>query len=221
MANQTYLQRTRDGYDKTASAYGERFHHHLDDKPIDQAVLRAFAESVSASSNSLVADVGCGTGCTTALLRRFGADAFGIDLSSNMIEEARRRNPGIQFAVGSMTALELDDQSVGGICAWYSIVHVPDEHLLQVFREFHRVLAPGGLLLLAFQVGDHPFVLTEAFGQRVELRFERRQPHAVATLLEDAGLQGYAEARREADGDAVESTPQAYLIVKKNAPKPV
>jgi hypothetical protein len=51
--------------------------------------------------------------------------------------------------------------------AWYSIVHVPDESLAQVFSEFHRVLAPDGHLLLAFQVGEQPRELDEAFGDRL------------------------------------------------------
>jgi ubiquinone/menaquinone biosynthesis C-methylase UbiE len=59
-----------------------------------------------------------------------------------MINEAQRLNPALQFTVGSMTDLGVADHSVGGVCAWYSIVHVPDAHLAQVFDEFYRVLIP-------------------------------------------------------------------------------
>ena len=59
---------TRDGYDRIAASYAERFHHHLDDKPIDLAVLSAFAGMVLSEPNRRVIDVGCGTGATTALL---------------------------------------------------------------------------------------------------------------------------------------------------------
>jgi hypothetical protein len=38
-----FLTLTRDGYDRTAAIYAERFHHHLDDKPVDLAVVSAFA----------------------------------------------------------------------------------------------------------------------------------------------------------------------------------
>jgi hypothetical protein len=30
-----FLERTRDGYDRTAGLYAERFHDYLDDKPVD------------------------------------------------------------------------------------------------------------------------------------------------------------------------------------------
>jgi ubiquinone/menaquinone biosynthesis C-methylase UbiE len=210
-----FLERTKDGYDCTAGAYAERFHHYLDDKPVDLAMVGAFAGLVSMSDDKRVVDVGCGTGATTAMLCRSGIDAFGIDLSPNMLAEAQRLNRDLEFSVGSMTDLALTDHSVGGVCAWYSIIHVPDEYLPQVFGEFYRVLIPGGFVLLAFQVGHEPLVLDQAFRQRVELTFFRRQPGHVLALLERAGLQPYAELVREPNDGTFESTKQAYLIVRK------
>ena len=211
-----YLQQTRTGYDVTAAAYADRFHRHLDDKPLDRAMLSGFAGLVGAGGD--VADVGCGTGATTAIMTEAGVDAVGIDLSPNMIEQARRLSPALTFHVGAMAALPFDDGAVAGVCAWYSIIHVPDEQLPQVFSEFARVLRPGGYALFAFQVGDRPRVLTEAFGQRVSLTFYRRRPEAVAGLMHEAGLDLYAQLLREPDADGLESTPQAYLIGRKRSP---
>nr|WP_090281606.1 methyltransferase domain-containing protein [Mycolicibacterium komanii]CRL78230.1 methyltransferase [Mycolicibacterium komanii] len=135
-------------------------------------------------------------------------------LSANMINEARRLNPGLPFDVGSMTDLPYPAGHCGGVCAWYSTIHIPEAMLPQVFSEFHRVLRPGGGALLAFQVGDRPRVLEDAFGQRVALTFHRRRPDVVERLLADAGLRPYTRLMREPDDD-VESTPQAYLIVRK------
>src|SRR5918998_5352994 len=53
-----YLRRTRDGYDRTASAYAERFHNHLDNKPLDLAMISAFAGLVG--GGGVLADIGCG-----------------------------------------------------------------------------------------------------------------------------------------------------------------
>lgn len=215
MTDADFLQRTRDGYDRTATGYTAAFHDHLATKPVDLAMLAAFAGLVAKGADTRVADIGCGTGATTAMLRDHGVDAFGIDLSPNMIAEALRLNPDIDFTVGSMTELSLPDAAVGGICAWYSIIHVPDTHLPDVFAGFYRALAPGGVLLLAFQVGARPRILTEAFDTAVDLTFHRRRPEAVAALLQEAGLPLYAQLLREPDGGRVESTPQAYLIAQK------
>jgi SAM-dependent methyltransferase len=210
-----FLSLTRDGYDRVAAVYAERFHHHLDDKPVDLAVISAFAGLVLKGPNSQVIDVGCGTGATTALLDGCGVDVSGVDLSPNMIAQARRLNPGLPFSVGSMASLDLAGGSARGICAWYSIIHVPDQHLADVFGEFHRVLAPGGLVLLAFQVGDEPRVLTNAAEQKVHLTFIRRRSQWVSDQLATAGFDVYAELVREPDDDGLESTPQAYLIARK------
>jgi ubiquinone/menaquinone biosynthesis C-methylase UbiE len=210
-----FLAVTRDGYDRTAASYAERFDHHLDNKPLDLAMLNAFAALVAATPNRRVVDVGCGTGAATAILSHHGVEAFGIDLSPNMISQAQRLNPDLSFRSGSMLDLDVPDASVGGVCAWYSIIHVPDEHLSVVFGEFDRVLIPGGLLLLAFQVGDETRVVREAFGQKVELTFIRRNPGDVTERLERAGLQRRAELVRAPDSDGFESTPHAYVIARK------
>ncbi|MGK2854875.1 MAG: class I SAM-dependent methyltransferase, partial [Microbacteriaceae bacterium] len=184
----------------------------------------AFTQMVTAGPNDRIADIGCGTGAATAVLRSHGADVFGIDLSPNMIAQARRLHPEIDFTVGSMTCLQLPDACVGGVCAWYSVIHVPDDRLSAVFAEFHRVLVPGGMALLAFQVGEQPRHLTEAFGEPVDLTFHRRRPDTVAELLADAGLPVHAQLVREPEGggaaskSGVESTPQGYLIARKPHP---
>ena len=211
-----FLAVTRDGYDRTASAYAERFHHHLDDKPLDLAMLNAFAALVARTPTHRIVDVGCGTGATTAILNRQGVQTFGIDLSPNMISQAQRLNPDLSFCTGSMLDLDVPDAAVGGVCAWYSTIHIPEENLGEVFEEFHRVLIPGGLLLLAFQVGDEPRVLREAFGQEVELTFFRRRPGDVTERLERAGLHRRAELVRAPDSDGFESTSHAYVIARKD-----
>jgi SAM-dependent methyltransferase len=101
-----FLQRTRDGYNVTATTYAERFHGHLDDKPLDRAMLAGFAGLVE--RQGVIADVGCGTGATSRMLADFGLDVLGIDLSPNMIAEARRLNAGLSFQVGSMTDLDFE-----------------------------------------------------------------------------------------------------------------
>lgn len=166
MTEPDFLRTTRASYDTVAADYAERFRDELAAKPLDRAMLAGFAELVRAAGAGPVADVGFGTGRVTTHLNSLGLSVFGVDLSPQMVAVARRTRPGLRFDVGSMLALDLPDGAVVGITAWYSIIHIPQEQLPEVFAEFHRVLAPGGYLLLAFQVGDEPLHLTEAFGSR-------------------------------------------------------
>jgi ubiquinone/menaquinone biosynthesis C-methylase UbiE len=127
-----------------------------------------------------------------------------------MFAHARSRHPDLGFTVGSMTDLDLADRSVGGVCAWYSTIHVPDPHLPKAFSEFHRILVPGGVALLGFQVGDEPRHLQQAFAMLIDLVFDRRSPDAVAHALSVAGLAVYAQTVREAEDDGIESTLPTY-----------
>jgi SAM-dependent methyltransferase len=209
-----FIRTTRDSYDALAVDYAEGFRAELDSKPLERAMLSAFAEMVRGGGGGPVADIGCGPGHITAHLRDLGLDAFGIDLSPRMIEVARRENPGLRFDVGSMTALDLPDGGLGGIAAMYSVIHVPRERLPDAFAEFHRVLAPGGLALLTFQVGDEPLHKSEMLGREVELDYFWRLPDTLAELLADAGLHVVARLVRE-PVEGVEAMDRACLLARK------
>ena len=142
----------RQGYDRIAVAYGEHFADELRHKPRDRELLSRFAASLPKGK---VADLGCGPGHIARYLREAGvADIFGLDLSPAMMEEARRRNPGIAFETGDMLALPMPDASLAGIVAMYAIVNIARESLSTAFAEMQRVLQPGGRLLLSFHIGD-------------------------------------------------------------------
>ena len=212
-----FLGRTRASYDVIAADYTEWIRNELAGRPVERAMLGAFAELVRGDGGGPVADIGCGPGRVAAHLADLGLAVFGIDLSPEMIAMARRTYPGLRFDVGSMLALDIETATLGGVVAWYSTIHVPDERLPDALAEFHRVLAPGGHLLLAFQVGDEPLHLAEAKGHDVALDFHRRRPERMAELLSAAGLDAHARLVREPEGTGQfpESTPQAFLLARK------
>jgi len=217
VADGDFVGRTRASYDAFAAEYAARFDGGMPDKPLDRGLYGAFAEMVRAAGGGPVADVGCGPGYTTAHLRALGLDAFGIDLSPAMVATARRAHPDLRFVEGSMLALDLPDGGLAGLVALYSIIHIPTDRLPDVFAEFHRVLAPGGHLLLAFQVGDELVHRTELLGHAVALDYYRRPPELIAGLLAGAGLELRAQLLREPDGDGVEKLRRAYLLARRPA----
>ncbi|MEW2381880.1 class I SAM-dependent methyltransferase [Micromonospora sp. NPDC047707] len=215
MPDASFLDATRDSYDATAAEYADWLATDLDGRPLDRAMLAAFAELVRANGSGPVADVGCGPGRVTILLHGLGLDAFGVDLSPGMVALARRTYPHLRFEVGSMLALYLPDASLGGLLAYYSVIHVPWDRWPDVFTEFHRVLAPGGPLMLAFQIGDERYHRDEAFGKAIDLDWYRHRPDAVAGLLRDAGFETWVTVVKEAD--VTERTQQAIVIARKPA----
>lgn len=210
-----FLSTTRTFYDAVATDYAERFHDELAAKPLDRGMLASFAELVRTAGGGKVADLGCGPGRVTAHLHELGLSVHGVDLSPRMLALARRINPALRFHEGSMTDLALPDGALAGIVAWHSIIHTPDGPLPDLFSEFHRLLVPGGHLLLAFQVGDEPLHLRHPLGHPVSLDFHRRQPDHTAELLTEAGLTPQAQLLREPDDRGMETTPQAFLLARK------
>ncbi|MEZ0094611.1 class I SAM-dependent methyltransferase [Streptacidiphilus sp. EB129] len=199
MTEATYLHATRTAYDTVAVDYERLLRDELDAKPLDRAMLAAFSELPPAPGAGPVADLGCGPGRITAHLHSLGVNVFGIDLSPEMVAVARRTHPGLRFEEGSMTELALEDGALGGIVAWYSTVHTPPEVLPAVFAECHRVLAPGGHMLLAFKVGDQHWHRERAYGHEVSLDIYWMPPDHVADLMSGAGLVMDARLIREPD----------------------
>lgn len=213
-----WLAQTRTSYDTVAVSYAERVGGALADEPHLRAALAVFAELVQEAGGGPVADVGCGPGHVTAQLRELGVDAFGVDLSPAMIDVARRAHPGVRFEVGSMTELDLADASVAGLLAFWSLIHVPDAAIPTVFGHFHRVLRPGGPLLLGFHVGTGARLKTQGYGGHpMNVYVHRRQPDQVATWLRDAEFT--VEAQTVLDLD--ERVPGALLFARRQRePRP-
>jgi SAM-dependent methyltransferase len=164
-----------------------------------------------------VAEIGCGPGRITAHLASLGLDTQGVDLSPAMIAEARRRHPQLAFSVGSMTALDLPSGSLDGLAAWYSVIHVPPSRHRAVYAGFHRVLRPGGLLLLGFQSGDERRRIEEGYGHTgLALDAYRLRPERVEQDLAASGFTNVTRVVREPIGN--ERTEQAYLIARALEP---
>ncbi|WP_330233667.1 class I SAM-dependent methyltransferase [Nocardia sp. NBC_00508] len=207
----TDVAATRNAYDEVADLYADIFRHQLDGQPLDRAMLAVFAELVADNASGPVADLGCGPGRVTAHLATLGAQVFGIDLSPRMIALARAEFPHLSFDQGSLERLPIGNEELGGIVAWYSLIHIPPDRIPQVLDEFYRVLADKGHVLLAFQTADLSDAV-EAFDHKVT-RAYRWAPKRLARLLTDAGFTVNARMVREPGAD--ERFGQAYLLASK------
>ena len=189
-----WLSDTRSSYNTDASGYAEQVRGLLDGRPDLRASLALFAELVASAGGGPVADVGCGPGHVTGHLHDAGVDVFGIDLSAEMIAIARRDYPDLRFEVGTMTDLDLADDSVIGIVAFWSVIHVPDHAIPGVFEQFRRVLRPQGLLLVGFHVGDGTRHTSKGYtGRPINVDSHRRRPSKIMAWLRDAGFTIEAE----------------------------
>lgn len=215
MTEADYLRTTRTAYDTVAADYATTNSSVLADEPWDRAMLTVFAELVLAGGNGPVVEVGCGPGRVAGFLHGLGLDVSGLDLSPEMVAVARRMFPHLRFDVGVMAALDLPDGGLGGLVAWYSVIHTPPELLPGVFAEFHRVLAPGGYLELAFQIGEGSRHIEHAYGHDVSADLYLTPPDRITAQVRAAGF--VPQARLVREPAAHEPNPQAYLLFRKPA----
>ena len=91
-----------------------------------------------------IVEIGCGTGHTVAALGRRGLPVIGLDASSPMLMQARRRAAG-RLVRARAERLPIRTASVGTILSIF-----PTSYILEpaVWREAERTLAPGGRLIV-------------------------------------------------------------------------
>jgi len=135
-----------------------------------------------------------------------------------MLEQARKLNPGMTFREGDMLDLGLPDATLTGIVAFYAIVNLPKDSLPVVFQEMLRVLHPGGLLLLAFHIGDQILREDELWGVKISMPFLFFQPPEIRRALERAGFVVEGIIEREPYPEVEYPSRRAYIFATKTQP---
>ncbi|MEU6137872.1 class I SAM-dependent methyltransferase [Nocardioides sp. NPDC047086] len=148
-------------------------------------------------------DAGCGPGLWSQELTTSGLrEVIGLDASAEFVADARARYPDVSFQRADLAAIPLADGSVGGILAWYSIIHTPPTDLPAILGELARVLTPGGSTLIGFFDGEPG----EAFDHAVHTAYywsaealeELLAPHGF-TVGQAATRQDPGARRRQGD----------------------
>lgn len=211
----TNSNRLPTSYDRVAADYTARIANELAGKPLDRALLHAFAEQAGALGP--VADLGCGPGHVAAFLAAAGAAVVGFDLSSGMIDQARRRYPALDFRQGDLRSLDAADATYGGVIAFYSIIHLAEGELDPAFAEWRRALRPGGLALVAFHIGDSVVHLDEWWDHPVDLDFRFLPVEWVTSALERAQFTIEALLQRSPYPGVEHPSQRAYVLARKGA----
>ena len=104
--------------------------------------------------NGLVIDIGCGTGRDVKYLNLRGKNAIGIDLSIGMIKYAKNNNPDGNLCVMDFLKLGIKKNSITGIWACGSLLHIPKSDLVEALQKLYEILCNRGVLYLTMQFGD-------------------------------------------------------------------
>ncbi len=167
-------------YSARAAEYVEKVGSVAAVHPSDRELIRSWAAGI----NGPILDAGCGPGHWTGYLSEHGSQTRGIDQVPEFIDYARATFPHATFALGSFDHLPDADASLGGILAWYSLIHYEPPAVRAVLNEFARALRPGGSILVGFFIGTD----LEPFDHTVVTAY-LWPPEALARELHGAGFE--------------------------------
>ena len=131
-------------FDEVASAY---------DKTNDLLSLyqsrlwrRSLKAAVAPKSGERILDIAAGTGTSSMALRVPGAEVVAADFSQGMIAEGKRRYPDLEFVFADAMKLPFKKPEFHAVTMSFGLRNVQDHKV--ALGEFHRVLLPGGRLVI-------------------------------------------------------------------------
>jgi SAM-dependent methyltransferase len=162
------------------------------------AQAEAAARLAGCRPGALILDAGCGHGRHAVPLAAAGHNVVGLDRSRTLLAAARRAARGarrLRFVCGSYTKLPFEPGSFDAVlCLGTALGYLGDEGDRAVLREFRRVLAPGGRLLIETLHRDEIGARLSEHEERplasgAVLRFDRRFDRARSVMHETQRLE--------------------------------
>jgi SAM-dependent methyltransferase len=196
LADQAWAEREQAqarAYDAIGARYDEAFPH----KDGQLAVVATMLERIG-GSGARVLDVGAGTGLPTARqLVDAGCRVTGLDISSRMLEIARKNVPEAEFVYGDVVDLaDMADTAAvptaaektryEAVTAFFALLHLPRERIRTALRAIGDVLVPGGWFALGMVEADVDDVPIAFLDSRIRVTGYLRDD--LRTVLTESGF---------------------------------
>lgn len=140
-------KRTIEAYEVYHEVYDAETRDFWEKFPAD--ILNSFVEGLKGNR---VLDLGSGPGRDAVLLRNKGLDVLCLDGSQNMVDATNRL--GFQSIKRDFRHLELQEETLDGVWAYSSLIHVSFAEAKEIISQIFQVLKPGGLLFLGLIEGS-------------------------------------------------------------------
>jgi len=128
--------------------YADIYDHLVFNNLKDEYEVGEIMNKTGASSQSVILDVGCGTGHHVAELSGRSIDVIGIDIAPSMIKKAKENYPDYKFQVADATNSQVfsADTFTHILCMYFTIYYIQDKS--QFFQNCYNWLMPGGYLIV-------------------------------------------------------------------------
>jgi ubiquinone/menaquinone biosynthesis C-methylase UbiE len=150
-----YREFERTGWEHAAASYAGSF------ESATALFAPALLDALGIRSGWKVLDVACGPGFVSGLAAARGAEVTGVDFSPNMLAQARRRHPSLNFQQADAEALPFDDGMFDAVAINFGVHHFPFP--AKALSEGQRVLRTGGRLAFTTWAAPREHVLHSIF----------------------------------------------------------
>lgn len=168
-------------YNKHAKIYAE----HTSEK-LMQFQLNHFISLLPKKAKVL--DLGCGAGRDSQYFKEDGFEVVGIDISDNMLKEAKVRAPDVTFKKMDMKKLEFPDDYFDGVWIMATLHTVEKKDAMQSLKEAARVLKKDGVLYVAVKEGTGEIVKQNPKYGNVPKFYAYYQQPEMEDLIKQAGF---------------------------------
>lgn|GEM_PF-3191843 len=133
------------------------------------AALYLFAADHAAGLRVL--DAGCGTGFGAYILAQNAGSVLALDRQTSVISAAQKRygHPHLSFLTADALNTPLPDQAIDLAVSIEILEHISAEYSVRFLRQLHRVLAPGGRLIISTPNRDVYDTISRTSGHLNEL----------------------------------------------------
>jgi ubiquinone/menaquinone biosynthesis C-methylase UbiE len=165
-----------------APAYDQRCLQRLVYQPAQDEVIAA----LRSRGSRRVADIACGTGILASRIadELLPEEVYGVDMSDGMLAQARRRSSSVSWKKAPAEQLPFADEFLDAVVTT-SAFHFFDQPA--ALRDFHRVLAPGGVVAVA-TISPRQLLPVQLFAAATWAPAHNPSPDRVYALFEEAGF---------------------------------
>lgn len=145
-------------------------------------------EAVCDRNGLRVVDLCCGTGLFVGLARQGGLLPTGVDISPDMLAEARRKHPSVEFVESDATTTSFPDHTFDAATVSFALHEKPAPVAFGILEEAVRITKPGGAIVVGdYRLPENGKSSFTGLGIAMVERLAGREHHACFREYMDAG----------------------------------
>jgi cysteine synthase A len=164
-----------DSYDRTV--YEDRGEYHEVFEGY-HSILDTIADGIKKEANSVILDIGSGTGNLSSAARKLGYQVIGLEPNTKMRSISLKKYPEIPVLEGGFLNIPVEDNSLDAIISSYAFHHLTNDDKADAANIFFKKLKPDGKIIFADTIYENPEIKDVLLADSIE-----KQYHSLAEDL--------------------------------------